>query len=78
MWATIVVGSNVGIAVRIGVCHDDNETFLMSSSCLYGLGDLEMFYSSYSIRNNMQLLASNEYFPRTSTIKLAVFEIGGK
>ena len=76
--AAIVVGSNVGISVLIGVCYEDHKTLLVSSSCLYGLCDLEMFYSAYSIRNNMQLLASNEYFPRTLTIKLAVFEIGGK
>ena len=78
MWAAIVVGSNVGISVLIGDFYDYHETFLMSSSCLYGLGDLEMLYSAYFIRNNMQLLARNEYFPRTSTMKLTVFEIGGK
>ena len=78
MWTAIVVESNVGISVLIGDFYDDQETLLVSSSCLYGLGDLEMLYSAYSIRNNMQLLARNEYFPRTSTMKLAVFEIGGK
>ena len=78
MWATIVVESNVGISVLIGGFHDDHETILVSSSCLYGLDDLEMFKLAYSKRNNMQLLASNEIFPRTSTIKLAVFELGGK
>ena len=66
----------MGIAELIGDFFDDRETLLASSSGMYGLDDLETVYLSYSVRDNMQLLASNEFFRRTSTIKIAVFEMG--
>ena len=43
-WATILVESNVGIAVLIGDRCDDRASYLVSSSCLYDLNDLEMLY----------------------------------
>ena len=70
--------SAVGIAVLIGVCYDDRQSLLVSSSCMYALDDLKVSPLAYSIHNNTQLLASNEFFLQTSTIQIAVFEIGGK
>ena len=43
MWGTIVVEMNVGILEVIGDFYDDHEAILVSSSCLYGLDDFEMF-----------------------------------
>ena len=73
-----MVESEVGIVVLIGDFFDNRETLLASSSCMNGLDNLEIVYLSYSVRDNMQLLASNDFFRRTTTIKIAVFEIDGK